>query len=56
MDYRKNGNTYYIRFDRGDEIVSGIIDICRKEEIHSSVYSGIGGCENAEIQTCNPAT
>ena len=55
MDYRKYGDTYYIRFDRGDEIISGIIDVCRKEEIHSSVYSGIGGCESAEIQTCNPA-
>ena len=42
MDYRKYGDTYYIRFDRGDEIVSGIIDVCRKEEIHSSGGAGDG--------------
>ncbi len=56
MEYRKYADTYYIRFDRGDEIIQGILDVCRREEIHSSVYSGIGGCEGAEIQTCNPAT
>lgn len=56
MDYRKYGDVYYIRFDRGDEIIHGIIDVCQSEKIHSAVYSGIGGCDSAEIQTCNPAT
>ena len=55
MDYRKYGDTYYIRFDRGDEIVRGILEVCSREKIRSAVYSGIGGCESAEIQTCNPA-
>ena len=48
------GDTYYIRFDRGDEIVSGILDICRNEKIESAVYSGIGGLSKAEIQTFVP--
>lgn len=56
MDYRKYGDTCYIRFDRGDEIIHGMIEICRREKIHSATYSGIGGCESAEIQTCNPET
>ncbi|MCR5060949.1 MAG: DUF296 domain-containing protein [Saccharofermentans sp.] len=54
MEYRKIGDTYYIRFDRGDEIVSGILDICRNEKIESAVYSGIGGLSKAEIQTFVP--
>ena len=55
MDYRKFGETYYIRLDRGDEIISSILDICRKEQIASAIYSGIGGCQEAQIQTYIPA-
>ena len=54
MQYRLIGETYYIRFDRGDEVVSGILDICKKEGIESAVYSGIGGCSEAVIQTFLP--
>ena len=54
MDYRKYGETYYIRMDRGDEIIGAILDLCRREGICSAVYSGIGGCESAEIQTFIP--
>ncbi len=54
MDYRKYGETVYIRMDRGDEIISGILEVCRKEHIRSACYSGIGGCGEAEIQTFIP--
>ncbi|MBR2590205.1 MAG: DUF296 domain-containing protein [Clostridia bacterium] len=54
MDFRKIGDTYYIRFDKGDEMVEGIKNICRKEGIVSAIYTGIGGCSSAEIQTFNP--
>ena len=56
MDYRKFGETYYIRMDRGDEIISSILDICRREGIASAIYSGIGGCSEAQIQTFIPAS
>jgi hypothetical protein len=56
MEYRKYGETYYIRMDRGDEIIGQILDLCRKENILSATYSGIGGCGNAEIQTFIPET
>ena len=54
MDYRKFGETYYIRFDRDDKVVEGILDICRKEGIKSAIYNGIGGCKIAAIQTFIP--
>ncbi len=54
MDYRKFGETYYVRMDKGDEIISGILKICEKEGIRSAAYSGIGGCSRAAIQTFNP--
>lgn len=43
MDYRKFGETYYIRMDKGDEIISTILGICQKEQIASAIFSGIGG-------------
>ena len=54
MEYRKYGQTYYIRLDRGDEIVSTVLEICAREGIRSAIYSGIGGCSDAEIQTFIP--
>lgn len=54
MDYRKFGECYYIRMDRGDEIVSSIMDVCQREGVRSATFSGIGGCSDAEIQVFDP--
>lgn len=54
MEYRKYGDTIYLRLDRGDEIISGILDVCRREQLGSAIFSGIGGCSRAEIQTFLP--
>ena len=56
MDYRKFGECYYIRMDRDDEIISTILEICKKENISAATFSGIGGCKDAEIQTFIPET
>ena len=54
MDYRKFGETFYIRLDKGDEIISCLLDICKKENIYSAIFSGIGGCSEAQVQTFLP--
>jgi predicted DNA-binding protein with PD1-like motif len=54
MDYRKFGKTVYVRMDKGDEIIENILDICKKENILSAIFSGIGGCSEAQIQTFLP--
>lgn len=54
MDYRKFGETWYIRMDRGDEVIRGILDVCEREGIRSAVFSGIGGLSRAEVQTFRP--
>ena len=56
MEYRKFGETWYVRMDKGDEIIGGILEMCRKEKVDSAVFSGIGGCSAAEIQTFIPET
>ena len=54
MEYRRFGDAYYIRADRGDEIVSSILEVCRAEHVQSATFSGIGGCSEAQIQTFIP--
>jgi hypothetical protein len=56
MEYRKIGDNYYIRMDRGDEIISNLLKVCEKESITSAVFSGIGGCQSAELQVFIPET
>ena len=56
MEYKKIGETYYIRMDRGDEIIGNILEICREESIPSAIFSGIGGCSQAELQVFIPET
>lgn len=54
MDYKKYGNSIYARFDKGDEILSLIMDICRKEHILSATYSGIGCCSDIVVAAIIP--
>ena len=56
MEYKKIGEQYYVRMDRGDEIIGNILEICRKESIPSAIFSGIGGCSSAELQVFIPET
>ena len=54
MDMRKYGDTYYIRLDRGDEIIEKLLAVCRSEGITAASFTGIGGCSRAELQTFIP--
>ena len=54
MDYRRMNDTYYVRVDKGEEIITELLQICQKEEIQSAVFTGIGGCSHAELQTFIP--
>ena len=56
MEYRKFADTYYIRVDRDDEIISSILAVCNAEGVKSAIYTGIGGCKEAQIQTFLPET
>ena len=56
MDYKKYSETYYVRLDRGDEVTACILNLCKNEHIKSAIFTGIGGCGEAEIQTFIPET
>lgn len=50
MEYKKNENgLVMVRFDDGDELISSLKWLCRKESITSALVSGIGACRKAEI-------
>ena len=54
MEHKRFGDTCYIRLDRGDEVISSILEVCRAERVESATFSGIGGCSEARIQTFIP--
>lgn len=56
MDYRIMNDTCYIKVDRGEEIIATLLEICERESFPSAVFTGIGGCAGAEIQTFIPET
>jgi hypothetical protein len=56
MEYRKFGNTYVIRIDRGEEIVASLKEICRKEKIFCASVQAIGAVDDFEIGLFNVET
>lgn len=42
MEYRKFENTYFVRIDRGEEILESLAALCEKEKITLGTISGIG--------------
>ena len=49
MNYKKYGNKYLIRLDRGNEIIESIKSICKKENIKGAKVSGIGATNEVVI-------
>lgn len=54
MDYRNYSGTIYLRLDKGDDVLSSILDVCKKENIRSCIFSGIGGCDYAKVGAFQP--
>ena len=54
MDYKRMNDTCYIRVDKGEEVIAAVLEVCRRENIASAIFSGIGGCSHAELQTFIP--
>ena len=54
MEYRNYSDVVYLRLDKGDEVLTSILEVCKKEGFHSCVFSGIGGCDYAKLGTFRP--
>ncbi len=53
MQYKIFDNSLYARFDKGDEVLGGIVEICQKENIAVASFAGIGGCGEITVGTYN---
>ena len=49
MEYRKFGQTYVIRMDRGEEVMENLTEICRRENIGLAAVQAIGACDRAVL-------
>jgi len=49
MDYKKIGNKYVLRMDKGEEVVKTLKDFCKKEDIKLGWLKGLGAVNKATI-------
>ena len=56
MEYRIYNGVGYLRLDRGDEVIASVVEFCRREGFAAATFSGLGGCDRAEIKTFDPET
>ncbi len=49
MDYQKFGNKYFIRLDKGEEIVSKLQEFCQEQNIKLGWIKGIGAVDQIKV-------
>ena len=49
MEYRSFGDTYILRLDRGEEILSSLAAFCRTEGISLGSVEGLGAADHAVV-------
>lgn len=50
MDCRKTGNRIFVRIDDDEEILSSILAACKKYDVGSAIYHGIGACSEVKLE------
>lgn len=56
MEFKKTGNTYIIRFNKGEELVSHLTAFAKKEGIKTASVVAIGATDNVTFGAFNPET
>ncbi len=56
MEFKRFGNKYVIRFDRGEEVVDTLKDFCKNQSVTLGSIMGIGAVNKATIGTLEIAT
>ena len=49
MNFKKTGNTYIIRLDKGERLLEALKGFCDKNNIKSGYFLGIGSLDEAEL-------
>ncbi|MBQ3278641.1 MAG: DNA-binding protein [Clostridia bacterium] len=53
MEFKRFGDTYMVRIDRGEEIMETLATLCRDEKIHLAQVDAIGAADQALIGVYN---
>ena len=53
MEYRKFGNDYVLRIDKGEEILQTVSQVCEKEGIRLGTVNGIGAVGDVTLGVFN---
>ena len=53
MEYRKFGNDYVLRIDKGEEILQAVSQVCEKEGIRLGTVNGIGAVGDVTLGVFN---
>ena len=53
MEYRKFNDTYIVRIQRGEEILTQLTELCRKEKITLAAVEGIGAADRVVMGLYN---
>ena len=56
MEYGKFGDTYIVRMDRGEEILSGLVSLCEKENIRLAQVDALGAVDHAVVSVYDVPT
>ena len=49
MEYRQFGKQYVIRIDRGEEVISKLLELCEKEGITLASIEGLGAADHVVL-------
>lgn len=53
MQYKKFGDTYAVRLEKGEEVVAAIKGLCEKEQIRLGTVTGLGAADRIVIGLFN---
>ncbi len=56
VSHQQIGNSYYLRLDPGDEIISCVKRFCALKEIYAGVISGLGAVKSVNLGFFEPAS
>lgn len=56
MEYRKFDNSYVVRLNRGEEVITSLKELCDKEDINLAEITGLGASNLVEIGVFNVNT
>ena len=49
MEYQKFADTYFVRIDRGEEVLATLSSLCSKENIRLATVEGLGAIDHAVV-------